>query len=157
MTLKNIPVVLESQKGFVFVTPCPRLGHADHELLIPSDSALVASTGFTTLNYRPGFDISLPMYNPTYKYPKFSRRKSSYWFILSAENKLRSDLRKVLKKLERTNSGDNYTNKLAVLEKCKHTHSTKRSNRCSSNKRCVFTTFFVQHGLLFNYCRLFRT
>jgi len=113
-------------------------GHADHELLIPSDSALVASTGFTTLNYRPGFDISLPMYNPTYKYPKFSRRKSSDWFILSAENKLRSDLRKVLKKLERTNSGDNYTNKLAVLEKCKHTHSTKRSDRCSSNKRFTY-------------------
>lgn len=94
---------------------------------VPISKAMIAGAGFSSLTYRAGFDISLPVYSPhitNYEPEAGSIRK---WLIISSQININSAFEQDLIELKTT-----YPNELMVLSPCLHHNPMNSSIRCVS-------------------------
>ncbi|XP_012254638.2 exostosin-2 [Athalia rosae] len=92
---------------------------------VPVGKAMIAGAGFSSLTYREGFDISLPVYSPhiaNYQ-PQVSVKR--HWLIISSQININSAFEQDLIEVK-----TNYPNELMILGPCLHHNPMNSSIRC---------------------------
>uniref|UniRef100_A0A8C4QT69 Exostosin-2 n=1 Tax=Eptatretus burgeri TaxID=7764 RepID=A0A8C4QT69_EPTBU len=82
---------------------------------VPRDRAFVAGGGFSTWTYRPGFDISIPVFSPFSEEVDLPHRPPGRrtWLIVSAQTNIHEEFREQLQTLEAR-----YNEEVLLLERC---------------------------------------
>ncbi|XP_015584930.1 exostosin-2 [Cephus cinctus] len=92
---------------------------------VPIGEAMIAGAGMSSLTYRSGFDISLPVYSPltaNLNPGSFSTRK---WLILSSQININSAFEQDLMELKTT-----FPNDIMVFGSCLHHNPMNNTIRC---------------------------
>lgn len=90
----------------------------DTALNLDRGKAIVAGGGFSSLTYRRGFDVSLPVYNPAHQNVPPGRKQSGsrQWLVVSSQVNIHRDYREDLE--AQLLDEDFQHNDLLILEKC---------------------------------------
>ncbi|TRY55513.1 hypothetical protein DNTS_014029 [Danionella cerebrum] len=96
---------------------------------VPRDRALLAGGGFSTWTYRPGYDVSIPVYSPLSAEVDLPERQPGprRYFILSSQTAIHREYRVELERLKEENG-----EALLLLDKC----SNLSQGLASVRKRC---------------------
>ncbi|KAK4313111.1 hypothetical protein Pmani_015536 [Petrolisthes manimaculis] len=105
----------------------------DTELGVARGKAVVAGGGYSTLTYRRGYDISLPVYNPAHQDQPIGRKPASsrQWLLVSSQVNLHRDHMEDLEAqlLDSTTQPSDFL----LLGRCHQPH-TNLTHRCSGTQ-----------------------
>ncbi|XP_046616513.1 exostosin-2 [Neodiprion virginianus] len=93
---------------------------------IPVSKAMIAGAGFSSLTYRAGFDVSLPVYSPHLENYKRQAQNRRNWLIISSQININSAFQQDLIEVKIT-----FPNDLMVLGPCYHHNPMNSSIRCA--------------------------
>ncbi|XP_069936636.1 exostosin-2, partial [Cherax quadricarinatus] len=108
----------------------------DTTLSLQRGKVIVAGGGFSSLTYRRGYDVSIPVYNPAHQDSPIGRKPvtSRRWLVVSSQVNIHRDYREDLEaqRLDKKTQPDD----LLVLDKCQH--FTNLTVRCQGSKMFVY-------------------
>ncbi|XP_029671569.1 exostosin-2 isoform X3 [Formica exsecta] len=92
---------------------------------VPVGRAMIAGAGMSSLTYRPGFDISLPVYSPLINNLKTNYSNGRTWLVISSQININTAFEQDLMEVKTT-----YPKDILVLGPCLHFNPMNNTIRC---------------------------
>ncbi|XP_072762562.1 exostosin-2 isoform X2 [Anoplolepis gracilipes] len=92
---------------------------------VPVGRAMIAGAGMSSLTYRPGFDISLPVYSPLVNSLKTNYSNGRTWLVMSSQININTAFEQDLMEVKTT-----YPKDILVLGPCLHFNPMNNTIRC---------------------------
>ncbi|XP_076235324.1 exostosin glycosyltransferase sotv [Calliopsis andreniformis] len=96
---------------------------------IPIGKAMIAGAGMSTLTYRLGFDISLPVYSPLANSLKQNLNSTRSWLVISSQININSAFEQDLLEIKSISPKD-----ILILGPCLHYNSMNTTIRCAGEE-----------------------
>lgn len=123
--LKSLPFWNRGENHLIFNMVPGSVPDYNTVIDVPVGRAMIAGAGMSSLTYRPGFDISLPVYSPLVNNLKTNYSSGRIWLVMSSQININTAFEQDLMEVKTT-----YPKDILVLGPCLHFNPMNNTIRC---------------------------
>lgn len=124
--LKSLPFWNNGENHLIFNMIPGTVPDYNTVIDVPVGKAMIAGAGMSSLTYRSGFDISLPVYSPLVNNLKLNFNNTRPWLIISSQMNINSASEQDLLEIKSISPKD-----IFILGTCFHYNSMNNTIRCA--------------------------